>query len=224
MLKSIDGTRVYGEMFLRRAREQYQDQPRYIERRQATREFRPWSVFSYLNRLYEQPAAVGFKLMYAQLCFFPEIWAYLWWHRIRIVHLVRLNHLDVVISREFLKLRQKPHFVIGQKPEPMTIHLDPPRVLRQMKELRRNTLLARFLLRWLRLPHIEVVYEELSAAPASFDSIWNFLSINAERRTPTSRLRKIREDKQADAISNYEEVKHALEGTEFASLLTSHGF
>lgn len=90
------------------------------------------------------------------------------------------------------KIRQKAHFLAGQ---------------------------ARILLRWVRLSHIEVIYEELVHAPLSFDSIWDFLSINTERRTPTSNLRKIRKDEQAGVISNYEEGKRALEGTAFANLL-----
>lgn len=219
MLRSIDNTRVYGEMFLRRERQQYADYPRFVERRPDRGEIRPWSVFSYLNRLYGQPGTVGFKLMYAQLLFFPEIWIYLWRHRIRIVHLVRSNHLDVVISREFLKIRDRPHFVVGQEPEPMEIHLDPALVLREMKRLRRNISLARTFLRGFNLPHIEVSYEELTRSPTSFNSIWDFLLINVERRIPTSKLQKIRKRTQADVIRNYDEIKRALEGTEFANLL-----
>lgn len=225
MLKSMDNTEAYGELFLRVARKQRTwfngslDYPRFIERQSKNGEFRPFSVFSYLDSLYNQPGTVGFKLMYAQLCFYPEIWFYLWRHRIRIVHLVRLNHLDVLISRELVQIRQKAHFLAGQEPGRMKIHLDPEMVFRRMKKLRRNILLARILLRWFRLSHIEVIYEELVHAPLSFDSIWDFLSINTERRTPTSNLRKIRKDEQAGVISNYEEVKRALEGTAFANVL-----
>lgn len=218
LLKSIDDTDACGELFLRRAREKRTwhtgslDYPRFIERQPKKGELRPFSVFSYLNSLYNRPGAVGFKLMYEQLLKYPEIWVYLWRHQIRVVHLVRLNFLDVIISRELANIRQKAHFLAGQKPAQTKIYLDPVWLLRQMKKLRSKIALARMLLRSFRLPHIEVTYEQLVGDPSSFDSIWDFLSINKERRTPTSNLQKIRKGKQAEVISNYEEIKRVLGG------------
>lgn len=225
MLRSIDNTQAFGELFLPRPRPQPRggesDQPRYVERQRPNLELRPRSVFSFLNRLYRKPGTVGFKLMYAQLCLFPEIWLYIWWRRIRVVHLVRRNHLDVHISREFLKIRKTPHFVAGQEPPRMKIRLNPATVVPEMKKLRRNILIARTLLRSFRVPHVEVAYEDLLGAPSGFEPIWDFLSINVERRTPTSKFRKIRKDNHADVISNYEDIKRALENTAFANLLYS---
>src|SRR4029078_8778188 len=72
--------------------------PRYVESRDRFGSLRPASVNRYLRDLYASPGSVVFKLMDSQLRSFPEILPFLVREKIDVVHLVRRNHVDVLIS------------------------------------------------------------------------------------------------------------------------------
>jgi len=225
-LNMINDSTAYSELFLDRKRipgEKKWDSdfayPRFIEKKHNGLALRPFSVFSYLKGLYQNPGAVGFKLMYSQLRAYPEILFYLVRHRIRIVHLIRQNHLDVVISHAIRSKTKQSHLVTGQAKKDVQVKLDPNTLISQLKKLQRNIMLARRLLRWLKLPHIEVAYEDLLRDHSHFALIWEFLSINQEGFVPQSNLVKIRKGNPADVISNYEEIKTVLAGSSFANLI-----
>jgi len=63
---------------------------------------RPLVTFKYLNQIEMQSKreTIGFKLMYNQLEIYPEIWLKIILGNYKIIHLVRENYLDVIISRE----------------------------------------------------------------------------------------------------------------------------
>ncbi len=121
ILRKLENTSAYGELFLGRKRVPGKMEwdsdfayPRFIETEASGLAIRPLSVFSYLDELYRQPGAVGFKLMYSQLRQYPEILAYLVRHHISVVHLVRQNHLDVVISGAVAARTGQTHLLIDQ--------------------------------------------------------------------------------------------------------------
>jgi len=181
---------------------------------------RPFSVVTYLNELYRRPGTVGFKLMYSNLLLYPEVWAYIALHRLPVVHLVRRNHLDVVISEQMRWTSQTVHRLVGE-PEVAQgqVELNPTDLVKLMRRLRRNINVARLLLHVCKLPHIEVAYEALAQDPHNFDVVCEFLSINRERRAPQSKLAKLVKGNRSEIIRNYDEVRSALMATEFASLL-----
>ena len=147
----------------------YRDQPAGLV-------VRPFSTFSYLKAVYRESGTVGFKMMYSQLRLYAETLAYLIRHRIRVIHLVRLNHLNVVISGEIKARTGQAHLLSDQSaPEAYQITLDSNTLLRRLKVLRRNILIGRGVLRWSGLPHIEIAYEDLAQDPSRFNLIWNFL-------------------------------------------------
>lgn len=225
-LNSLPHVTAQGELFLRRARvsERRWDsdfaRPRFIETKSEGLTFRPFSVFSYLNALYSTPGTVGFKLMYAQLGYHPEILAYLMRHRIRVVHLVRRNHLDVVLSYAVKAKIGQAHLLSGQSaPDDLRVELDTENLIRRLEWLQKKQGIARMLLSWCGLPHLEVAYEDLLRDQAHFRPILEFLSIKLEEQLPQSTLVKIRRGGHRDAISNYDEVKDVLAGSKFAELL-----
>jgi hypothetical protein len=63
------------------------------------------------------------------------------------------------------------------------------------------------------------VYEDLLRDHAHFRLIWDFLSIRSDEHMPQTTLVKIRQGKQRDAISNYDQVKKVLANSKFARLL-----
>jgi LPS sulfotransferase NodH len=225
-LNSLPHVTAQGELFLPRARvsERRWDSdfacPRFIETRSDGLTFRPFSVFSYLNALYSTPGTVGFKLMYAQLGLYPEMLAYLVRHRIRVVHLVRRNHLDVLLSYAVKAKIGRAHLLVGQSaPDELRVELDNEDLVRRLEWLQKKQSMARKLLSWCRLPHLEIAYEDLLRDQAHFRRIWDFLSIKPEEDMPQSTLVKIRRGGHRDVISNYDEVKEVLANSKFAELL-----
>lgn len=225
-LNSDPRVMAQGELFLsrRRSLERRWDSdfahPRFIETRRDGTVPRPFSVFAFLDSLYSAPGAVGFKLMYAHLLQFPELLVYFVRHRIRIVHLVRQNHLDVLLSYAVKARLGKAHLLEGQRaPQDMTVELDAGRLLEQLAWLQRKQRVARWVLTISGLPHMEVAYEDLLRDPAHFSPIWQFLSLEPRSNAPRSSLVKIRRGSHRELIRNYDEVRHVLSGSRFAGLL-----
>ena len=226
LLKQLENTTAYGEIFLRQKRDpgiSYWDSDlsyhRFIETEPLSK-IRPISVFAYLDNLYRQPGAVGFKLMYSQVQLYPELAFYLILHRIRVVHLIRQNFLDVIISEAVMRKINHAHIVSEKTvPKDIQIELNPENLIARLNRKQKLITNARKMLRWCGLSHIEANYEDLTHDPDSFLSICNFLSINPEKHMPQSMLVKINRKSHSEMISNYEVVKNTLEGTPFAHFI-----
>ncbi|HID52627.1 MAG TPA: hypothetical protein EYP41_11400 [Anaerolineae bacterium] len=220
----LDGcidTAVYGELFLPEKMKWQagsSDFPQFFE---ARRGMRPLATFAYLNRLYGRPGHIGFKLMYSNLRRYPEILPYLCWRRLPVVHLVRRNVLDVMISAEMAQAKGQWH-VTAVDPVPAAtrqIWLDPQTLPRRLQRLQKKTAANRRWLRACRLPHLEISYEALLTDPMQFDRIFQFLGLAAGKTRPQSGFAKIRQAGYAAEISNYAEIKETLAGTKFSRLL-----
>ncbi len=226
-LNNFQDVSAHGELFLPKARilDNKWDADfaytRFIETKFERLTFRPFSIFSYLNTLYSNPGKVGFKLMYKQLGLYPEILAYFIRHRIHVIHLVRRNHLDVMLSYAVKAKLGRAHLLVGQTaPDELRVQLDTRNIIRQFAWLQKQQNIARKLLVWCGLPHFEVTYEDLVRDHAYyFRLIGDFLSINSLEQMPQSPLAKIRRGTHRDMISNYDQVKKVLANSKFASLL-----
>src|SRR5688572_33465139 len=119
-LNNFQNVSGHGELFLPRPRNLDNKwdanfaYTRFVETKFQRFTVRPFSVFSYLNTLYSTPEKVGFKLMYKQLGLYPEILAYLVQRRIRVLHLIRRNHLDVMLSYAVKAKIGQAHLLVGQ--------------------------------------------------------------------------------------------------------------
>src|SRR5688572_2767565 len=105
MLNKVQGIEAHGELFLRLPRLKpaiagRADYLRFSEIYNAPGLRRSYLIWRYLDELFCRSRTVGFKLMYPQLRQYPELFAYIVSRRVRIVHLTRINQLDVVISEE----------------------------------------------------------------------------------------------------------------------------
>lgn len=225
-LNALENVVAQGELFLPRKRaatkrwDSETAYTRFIEANSNRMVPRPFSVFSYLNGLYSMHGVVGFKLMYSQLKRYPEILLYLMRHSIRVVHLVRQNHLDVVISYAVKAKIGRAHLLSSdQAPRDTRIVIDTSSLLKQLTWLAKKQTMARRLLRSCKLQHLEIAYETLLLDKQNFDSICNFLSIDCSAKIPDSTVVKITKGKHSEVISNYEQVRKTLEDTQFASLL-----
>lgn len=225
-LNNLQYVTAQGELFLPRPRvsEKRWDSgfaiPRFIEAKSEGLPFRPFSVFSYLNDLYNTPGTVGFKLMYTQLRSYPEILAYLIRYRIRVVHLVRRNHLDVVLSYAVKEKIGQAHLLSGDSaPDDIQVSLDTKNLIKQLEWLQKKQNLARKLLRWCRLPHLEISYEDLLRDQSYYGQIWDFLAIKPKKQMSQSPLVRIRKGTHCEVISNYDNVKEVLSNSKFVDLL-----
>lgn len=225
-LNSYPDVFAHSELFLPRPRvlegkwDSDSAYPRYIERETKGIAVRPFSVFSYLNDLYGMPGKVGFKLMYLQLGLYPEILFYLIKHQVRVIHLVRQNHLDVMLSYAVKAKIGRSHLLVGQStPSKLQVELDTRNLVRKLAWLHEQHDLARKLLKWFRLPYLEVVYEELVRDQSRFHLIGDFLAINSRQQIPQSSLTKIRRAGHRDVIGNYDQVREVLVNSKFAGLL-----
>ena len=224
VLNGHDGVEGHQELFLRQMRltpatAGCNDYPRFIEVHGMPRLTRPHRVFLYLERLYRRPGTIGFKLMYSHLRQQPEILAYLALRRVRIVHLVRRNHLDVIVSEELAKLTGTSHAVSGQKLDIPAVSLDAATLVVRITSLERNVAQARRIIRLSGCAAIEVSYEALLDGDEELDRIRSFLDIVPGPIVARSGLVRRGARNHREAITNFDEVTDALSGTPFLPLL-----
>jgi hypothetical protein len=225
LLDSHEDLEAHGELFLGHARLEpaiatRSDYPRFVEMHGSQSSLRPGRVVGYLDGLYGRSAcAIGFKLMYTQLRAFPEILAYLAWRRVRILHLVRRNHLDVILAEELASLTGTSHATAGQAQEFPKVILNASTLVDRLQRLRRRLAPARTIVRLSTCLSLEISYEALTDSEQEFNRVLDFLEVRRCPIPPRSTLVKRGVRSHRDAIANYDEVSEALAGTEFRRLL-----
>lgn len=164
--------------------------------------------------------AVGFKLMYDDFYAYPELLAYLAARRVRVIHVVRENLLDIVISRQ-AALAQGVYHVWGDKPVgPVRVTLDTAHLLGQLRALALQQRVARRLLPLSGIRVRQVGYEELVQAPQGFARLLEFLGVDGSAPLQLqSTLRKVVRESHTGVIVNYEAVAGVLGGTRFECML-----
>jgi LPS sulfotransferase NodH len=91
---------------------------------------RPALVNEHLNTLYRNGAAsaVGFKVMYNQIGYrpyrFPTVMSYARRQGIRILHLIRENPLNTIVSRWFAQQTKQYHTENLRRPNPMPVDVE----------------------------------------------------------------------------------------------------
>jgi LPS sulfotransferase NodH len=225
MLNKVEGVHAHGELFLRQPRSKpaiavRSDFPRFIEAPGTSALPRPLRVFSYLNwflsvkrygrvqaDVFASPDAAG----NSPLPGLPSD---------AIVHLVRQNYLDVVVSEELARHAGTSHSTsLGSVPLPR-VRLDPASLLRRIRRLETNDQWMRLLVRCLACEHIEVAYEELLHDDRQqLNRILTFLQLGSMRDQVASTLVKRGARSHEYAIINYAEIKELLAGTRYRRFL-----
>jgi LPS sulfotransferase NodH len=226
VLNNQDGVSGQGELFLPRPRSQERRWdsdfawPRYVESRERFGSRRPSSVYRYLRDLYDSQSSVGFKLMYSQVKSYPEILPFLMREKIDVVHLVRRNHIDVLISFALKRQIGRAHVLsAADRPEDERVELDTDSLVRNIRKLQFKQGLGRRTLRLARLRHLEVAYEDLVDDPLQFKPLLDFLGIPFEGAQLESTILRTRIGSQREVLANYDEVRRALAGSRYTDLL-----
>jgi LPS sulfotransferase NodH len=242
MLHSHPSLKVYSELFLPGAQGMPMWEPSDFEfaasfvgdraRPPALITRRYWTV-AYLRRLFGQPGevSVGFKYMYDQVPHSAEVLAYAAAARVPVVHLIRRNLLDTVISAKLAASSGLYHLPADGRPAipwlasergEERIRLDPGAVIEELTRLERERGRFRAWLKFTRTPTVEVEYEALVEDRSRFGCILEFLGVpDPDPSQLQSALRKVRTEPRADVISNYSELESTLSGTPFAAFLTA---
>lgn len=213
-LNNIEGVNCYGELFLNKAT-LYQDgeiqMPRFLLWRQKNTGLRPFTTYRYLNEVCAGKGSIGFKLMYPQLRKFLETATFAISKKMAVVHLVRKNILDSVLSSLVAKERGQFHYK-GQDEIPIeeAINVDTDHLIRSISRINKTTEMARLFLRISQLIQIEINYEDLLADKQNFKPIWDFLGEDFDKHPPSWHLKKSRKKSPRETIINYKEVHAAL--------------
>jgi hypothetical protein len=180
-------------------------------------------LFRYLDYLYEARngyRAIGFKLMYDQLRQYPEILAYLRVHRVHVLHLFRLNLLDIVLSREAMKSRRNVHARSPAERETIRVEVDTRRLVRDLRRLELERRIVRAALAVLRIRVVELTYEALLADESRLSDTVRFLGVDADATKDLSAVMlKLAPSSHKAGIANYDEVRAALRGTRYLPLV-----
>jgi LPS sulfotransferase NodH len=240
MLGSHPELKVYCELFLIDARGVPLWEPNDIEFAASfveARAARPallthsyWRIRYLRELLYQEgPQAVGFKYMYDQIPHSPEVLAYAALARVPVVHLVRRNLLDTVISAKRARASGVYHLPSDGRAQipwlssdrgAVSLRVDADDVLSELRRLHRQRQRMR---RWLRLsgtPTCEVEYERLVGDRGEFGRVLEFLEISEPDVTLLdSALEKVTTERRSEMIENFSELEAKLAGTRFEALL-----
>lgn len=229
LLSSHPDIKVFGEVFLdapvKSAPAGFDDilpKMRFFDYRNTHSTARPWATFKYINYLENcssEHQYVGFKLMYNHLSKYREILLKLIVGRYKIIHLVRNNHLDVILSRNSLKNTQIAHQIGKVEVEQKSYYIDPSQLLSEFMQLERTVQSARRFLSFMPVDVLEISYEDLLKNVAhESKKTMDFLGLESDLLL-ISEMKKINKKPYGDVIENYSEVQQVLFKTKFRELL-----
>ncbi|MCP4372358.1 MAG: hypothetical protein GY797_30275 [Deltaproteobacteria bacterium] len=184
----------------------------------------PGLTFKYLDWFNENfegtYCSVAFRLMYNHLHKKPEIMSKLIWDRYKIIHLIRKNHLDALLSYRHAEKTNIYH--VKEHVNMTPVHFEPLNLLRNIenrdKEIKRVTRI----LTTLPNPVLTITYDKLCRdAQKNLQKIVHFLRIPGDIPFLSfkSELKKINRMHHCDTIENYQEIKKMLSTTRFCSLI-----
>lgn len=226
--------RMYGEIFLDRP---VKPNPlntkllpplRFFEYSQSIRLPTPLKLgiyFSKINQWHEERQAIGFKLMYNHLKSNRRTFlALMKLHNYKVIHLVRVNHLETAVSECFHRASGVSHVIKGKNEgmELRSMHIDPQGLLKRIdRQAERVSRYTRCLTNW-RLPHVVVSYEDLtSQLESTMGGLFDFLGIDGSSSELGSDYVKISKNRYSEKIVNLEELRSVLSASQYGRFLSS---
>jgi hypothetical protein len=169
---------------------------------------------SYLRRVFAARAgidAVGFKLMYGHPEVHRGLLPYLAARRTRVVHLVRENALEQVVSWETSVSRGRFRAHTGEEVYTRAVAIDPEALLARLDKLQRDVSRARARLARYRLPTLDVSYERLRESPhTELARVAGFLEVEPREWEARSTLLRLNAVSVRELIENLDSVEPAL--------------
>ncbi len=164
--------------------------------------------------------SVAFRLMYNHLRKKPEIMSKLIWDRYKIIHLIRENHLDALLSYKHAEKTNIYH--VKTHVNMIPIHFEPLILLKKIEDRDKEMKKITRILTTLPNPVFTITYDKLrNDTQKSLQEIVYFLRIpsNIPFLSFKSELKKINCMHHCDTIENYKEIKEMLSTTRFYNLI-----
>jgi hypothetical protein len=177
---------------------------------------------AYVEKLYAarpEARAVGFKLTYVQAIANPTLLPLLSLRRVRAVHLVRANLLAAVISWKVARESGIYHVREGEPAHEHPLVVDAEQLRFELEERELAVVRARRRLERLRLPRLEIAYEELvSREEETLARVLRFLGLEPQVDLLESALVRVRRS-PLELLENPADVRATLAGTRFEWML-----
>lgn len=229
LLDSHPQIKSFEEPFIWRAdRPNWTDQefPTYYDYKTSVDQKSIFTLFKYLDILNSYKSEtdfdiIGFKIMYNQIQENPEVMVKLLLDKYRIIHLIRQNYLDVIISRAAKKQHQIAHSnQVSTQTKQVT--LDTCCLIEDLKRCDRNNQLFRSLLNIMPLSVLEITYESMQEDYNQvLCSVANFLEVSSKSITFKSDLKRINQGEYSTKIANYNQVLETLSDSPYIKFLKS---
>jgi LPS sulfotransferase NodH len=216
LFQNCENTEGHQELFYRFPRTSppesgFNEYGRYCELNpKGIRGLRPFSVWRYLSNLYVRPGTVGFKLQYSHFKRFPEILLFLRLKKIKVIHLVRANSLDIVISQELFHHTGTSHATSGGTVRDVRFSLDPTDCIQRIIKIEKKRLYTRKFLSILFPDHLEISYESLVDDNKQFCRVVDYLRLTKKHDELNSSLVKRQTSDRRELIDNFQEIEDAL--------------
>lgn len=202
------------------------DFPTYYDYKNSEQQQSPFTLFRYLNILHSYKSEtdfdiIGFKIMYNQIQENPEVMLKLLLDNYRIIHLIRQNYLDVIISRAAKKQYHLAHSSQVQTKTKQVV-INTSYLIKDLDRCTRNNKIFSLLLKIIPLKVLEITYESMQQDYNQvLCSVADFLDVSSDSITFKSDLKRINKGKYSDKISNYDEVLETLSGSTYMRFLES---
>ncbi|MFT6308895.1 MAG: LPS sulfotransferase NodH [Halioglobus sp.] len=225
LFRSCKDTEGHQELFYKYPRESppssgFNEYERYCELNpEGFAGYRPFGVWRYLRNLYARPGNVGFKLQYSHYKRFPEIMVYLFFKKIKVIHLVRDNSLDLVISQELSQHTGTSHTTEEENLQKLNFELNAEQCIARIKKLENKKMFTRKLLSILFPGHLEITYERLLDGVDNFDQVIEYLHLTKKHGDFKSDLVKRQTSDKRFLVSNFKELENSLKKAGLAHLI-----
>jgi hypothetical protein len=176
----------------------------------------------FLSDLYRpdgRSRAIGFKFMYSQFRRHPWVLAYARAKAVRVVHLIRRNKFEHVLSKESAAARGKFHALPGESLYTPPLCLDPNKLMKLIAREEWKVRSAQRVLSLFGLRTHELAYEDVAADPTAFSGTLRFLGVDPRTDLMRSDLQRWSRGTPEERIANYEDVREAFAGTRFSRFL-----
>ena len=183
--------------------------------KQNSKTLRPRTMFKYLDILeqYDREShdTIGFKIMYNQVIRNPEFFIKILLDRYRIVHLVRRNHLDTLIS-ELVGEQYGVYHLKKASRENRVVKIEPSSCINTLNYCENIYLFFKLFLKVFPLPVLEIKYQSLvDNKNETLKQIADFLQVDSNLLSLDSKLKKVNPGSYKDKIANYEQIAAILE-------------
>jgi len=176
------------------------------------------SFFKYFDSNLSLSLCGGFKLMFKQIFRHPLILPYILIRRVRFIRLKRKNLLNIILSWEAMKYRERGHNIKPVKQ--VCVYLDPQETLKEIKKLDFWDKVTNVFCQIMPVPVHYVVYEDIIGSEKKWQAIVEFIAGDyLEDSAASSKYTKSNTSKHKDMIENYAEIKNLLQNTKYKDFI-----